>query len=186
MTGGSMTSFAVVLQVWDLSRSSLAVGLLGLTFVPVLFVGLLGGAVVLLAAFLAIESRVSSPLMPLRLFKLRNVATANVVGVMWAAAMFAWFFLSALYMQRVLNYGAAANWAFARIGAMTGSNAESSLEAFGNAMRDRRWIENVASDTEVAGILDRVVRDGEGIAGTVQLRPASMPTAFAPAISVSS
>ena len=57
---------------------------------------------------------------------------------------------------RVLNYGAAANWAFARIGAMTGSNAESSLEAFGNAMRDRRWIENVASDTEVAGILDRL------------------------------
>src|SRR5215218_1805918 len=57
---------------------------------------------------------------------------------------------------RVLNYGAATNWAFARIGAMTGSNAESSLEAFGNAMRDRRWIENVASDTEVAGILDRL------------------------------
>ena len=42
--GGSMTSFAVVLQVWDLSRSSLAVGLLGLTFVPVLLVGLLGGS----------------------------------------------------------------------------------------------------------------------------------------------
>src|SRR4051794_33523764 len=59
---------------------------------------------------------------------------------------------------RVLNYGAAANWAFARIGAMTGSNAESSLEAFGNAMRDRRWIENVASDGEVAGILERLAR----------------------------
>src|SRR3954471_9899203 len=57
---------------------------------------------------------------------------------------------------RVLNYGAATNWAFARIGAMTGSNAESSLEAFGNAMRDRRWIDNVASDAEVAGILDRL------------------------------
>jgi len=42
--GGSMTSFAVVLQVWDLSRSSLAVGLLGLTFVPVLVVGLFGGS----------------------------------------------------------------------------------------------------------------------------------------------
>jgi MFS family permease len=44
MLGSSMTSFAVVLQVWDLSRSSLAVGLLGLTFVPVLVVGLLGGS----------------------------------------------------------------------------------------------------------------------------------------------
>ena len=42
--------------------------------------------------------------MPLRLFRLRNVATANVVGVLWAAAMFAWFFLSALYLQQVLGY----------------------------------------------------------------------------------
>jgi N-acyl-D-glutamate deacylase len=57
---------------------------------------------------------------------------------------------------RVLNYGASANWAFARIGAMTGSNSESSLEGFGNAMRDRRWIDNVASDAEVDGILDRL------------------------------
>jgi N-acyl-D-aspartate/D-glutamate deacylase len=57
---------------------------------------------------------------------------------------------------RVLNYGASTNWAFARIGAMTGSNEESSLEAFGNAMRDRRWVENVASETEVTGILDRL------------------------------
>jgi predicted amidohydrolase len=57
---------------------------------------------------------------------------------------------------RVLNYGASTNWAFARIGAMTGSNEESSLEAFGRAMRDRRWVENVASETEVVGILKRL------------------------------
>lgn len=43
--GSAMTSFAVVLQIWDLSRSSLAVGLLGLTFVPVLIVGLFGGSI---------------------------------------------------------------------------------------------------------------------------------------------
>jgi Major Facilitator Superfamily len=66
--------------------------------------GLLAAAVVLLGVFLAIESRVPSPLMPLRLFRLRNVATANSVGVLWAAAMFAWFFLSALYLQLVLGY----------------------------------------------------------------------------------
>jgi EmrB/QacA subfamily drug resistance transporter len=66
--------------------------------------GLLGAALLFLALFLWIESRVSSPLMPLRLFRLRNVATANVVGVLWAAAMFAWFFLSALYLQLVLGY----------------------------------------------------------------------------------
>jgi EmrB/QacA subfamily drug resistance transporter len=67
-------------------------------------IGLLVAAVLLIAVFLTIESRVSAPLMPLRLFRLRNVATANVVGVLWAAAMFAWFFLSALYLQLVLGY----------------------------------------------------------------------------------
>jgi EmrB/QacA subfamily drug resistance transporter len=66
--------------------------------------GLLGGAVALLAAFLWIESHVRDPLVPLRLLRLRNLATANVVGIFWAAAMFAWFFLSSLYMQLVLGY----------------------------------------------------------------------------------
>jgi MFS family permease len=66
--------------------------------------GLLGAAALLLAVFIAIEARVAHPLMPLTLFTLRNVATANVVGVLWAAAMFAWFFISALYMQLVLGY----------------------------------------------------------------------------------
>jgi EmrB/QacA subfamily drug resistance transporter len=66
--------------------------------------GLLGAAVALMALFLAIEARVSSPLMPLGLFRLRNIAVSNVIGVLWAAAMFAWFFLSALYLQLVLGY----------------------------------------------------------------------------------
>ncbi len=66
--------------------------------------GLLAAAAALMAVFLGIEARVESPLMPLGLFRLRNVATANVLGVLWAAAMFAWFFLSALYLQRVLGY----------------------------------------------------------------------------------
>jgi len=43
--GGSMTSFAVTLQVWDLSHSSFAVGAIGFTFLPVLFLGLLGGSI---------------------------------------------------------------------------------------------------------------------------------------------
>jgi EmrB/QacA subfamily drug resistance transporter len=67
-------------------------------------VSLLLGAAVLLSLFVAIESRVAAPLMPLRLIRLRNMATANVVGILWAAAMFAWFFLSALYLQLVLGY----------------------------------------------------------------------------------
>jgi EmrB/QacA subfamily drug resistance transporter len=67
---------------------------------------LLAIAAVLLAVFLLIEARVTAPLMPLGLFRLRSVATANVVGILWAAAMFAWFFISALYMQIVLGYSA--------------------------------------------------------------------------------
>jgi EmrB/QacA subfamily drug resistance transporter len=66
--------------------------------------GLLGAAAVLLGIFVAIESNVRAPLVPLGLFRLRNVAVSNVVGVLWAAAMFAWFFLSALYLQLVLGY----------------------------------------------------------------------------------
>jgi EmrB/QacA subfamily drug resistance transporter len=66
--------------------------------------GLLATSAVLLTVFVAIESRVPSPLVPLRLLRLRNVAVSNVVGVLWAAAMFAWFFLTALYLQLVLAY----------------------------------------------------------------------------------
>jgi EmrB/QacA subfamily drug resistance transporter len=66
--------------------------------------GLLAAALIILGVFLWIESRVRAPLMPLRLFLSRNIAVANVIGVLWAAAMFAWFFISALYMQLVLHY----------------------------------------------------------------------------------
>ena len=68
--------------------------------------GMLGAAVVLFAAFLFIETRAKAPLMPLGIWKVRNVASANVTGALLAAAMFAWFFLSALYLQRVLGYSA--------------------------------------------------------------------------------
>jgi EmrB/QacA subfamily drug resistance transporter len=66
--------------------------------------GLLAGAVVVFCGFLAVESRVQMPLVPLGLFRLRNLATANGVGVLWAGAMFAWFFLAALYLKLVLHY----------------------------------------------------------------------------------
>jgi EmrB/QacA subfamily drug resistance transporter len=66
--------------------------------------GFLGGALALLVAFLAIEARHPAPLMPLGLFRRRNISVANVVGVLMAAAMFAMFFFSALYLQLVLGY----------------------------------------------------------------------------------
>jgi EmrB/QacA subfamily drug resistance transporter len=66
--------------------------------------GLLAVSGLLLAIFIGIEARAASPLVPLRLFRLRNIAVSNAVGVLWAGAMFAWFFLSALYLQLVLGY----------------------------------------------------------------------------------
>ncbi|MGH8148411.1 MAG: DHA2 family efflux MFS transporter permease subunit [Steroidobacteraceae bacterium] len=65
---------------------------------------LLGIAAALLAAFFVIEAKVAEPLVPLRLFRLRNLAGANAAGVLWAAGLFAWFITSALYLQRVLRY----------------------------------------------------------------------------------
>jgi MFS family permease len=66
--------------------------------------GLLAVSALLLGLFVGIEARVRSPLVPLRLFRLRNIAVSNAVGVLWAGAMFAWFFLTALYLQLVLGY----------------------------------------------------------------------------------
>ena len=67
--------------------------------------GTLGLAAVLLAVFAVIETRVAEPLMPLWHFANRNITIANLIAVLWAASMFAWFFLSTLYMSRVLGYG---------------------------------------------------------------------------------
>jgi MFS family permease len=66
--------------------------------------GLLALALVLLGAFLVIESRVAQPLVPLGLFRHRNLSTANFTAVVSAASMFAFFFLSALYFQLILGY----------------------------------------------------------------------------------
>jgi EmrB/QacA subfamily drug resistance transporter len=65
---------------------------------------LLAAAVALLVLFIALEARVADPMVPLRLFRSRKVSAANVVAVLWAAAMFAWFFVAALFMQIVLRY----------------------------------------------------------------------------------
>jgi EmrB/QacA subfamily drug resistance transporter len=59
---------------------------------------------VLLAAFIFRQARIANPLMPLRLFKIRNVAGSNVLQALLVAGMFGMFFLGALYLQRVLGY----------------------------------------------------------------------------------
>jgi predicted MFS family arabinose efflux permease len=64
------------------------------------------GAAVLLGGFIFTEQRAESPLMPLRLFRNKSLAGANVVGLMLGASIFSMFFLLTLYMQQVLGYSA--------------------------------------------------------------------------------
>jgi MFS family permease len=66
--------------------------------------GLGGFSLALLVAFVIREARASNPLVPLRIFRSRNVAGANVIQVLSVAGMFGMFFLGALYLERVLGY----------------------------------------------------------------------------------
>ena len=68
--------------------------------------GLLGGAAALVAAFVAIESRSRSPLLPLRIFRLRALSSANVTMAIVGAVTFSEFFILTLYVQDVLHYSA--------------------------------------------------------------------------------
>jgi EmrB/QacA subfamily drug resistance transporter len=58
----------------------------------------------LLAAFLHRQATIANPLMPLRLFRSRNVAGSNALQALLVAGMFGMFFLGALYLQKVLGY----------------------------------------------------------------------------------
>jgi EmrB/QacA subfamily drug resistance transporter len=68
--------------------------------------GLGGVSVALVAGFVARQARVPTPLMPLRLFRSRNVTGANLVMALLVIGFFGMFFLGALYMQRILGYDA--------------------------------------------------------------------------------
>jgi EmrB/QacA subfamily drug resistance transporter len=96
--GAAAITGAMVLAVYAIVNGNTA----GWTSLQTL--GLLGVAVAILGAFVAWEARSSAPLLPLGIFRHRNLSVANAVGVLWAAAMFALFFLSALYLQLVLGY----------------------------------------------------------------------------------
>jgi EmrB/QacA subfamily drug resistance transporter len=67
-------------------------------------VSLLALSVVLIAAFIGIELRSKAPLVPFRIFRLRTLTGANVVGILLGASLFSMFFFISLYMQQVLGY----------------------------------------------------------------------------------
>ena len=67
-------------------------------------VSLLAISATLFAAFVAIELRSKAPLIPFRIFRLRTLTGANVVGILLGASLFSMFFFISLYMQQVLGY----------------------------------------------------------------------------------
>ncbi len=69
-------------------------------------VGLIAGAVALLATFVAIESRSRSPLMPFSIFRLRTLRGADIVALLIGMSLFSMFFFVSLYMQQVLGFSA--------------------------------------------------------------------------------
>ena len=65
---------------------------------------LIAGAVVLLIAFVMIESRQRQPLMPFSIFRLRTLRGADIVGLLLGMSLFSMFFFISLYLQNVLHY----------------------------------------------------------------------------------
>ena len=98
VAGALTITAALVLAIYAIVNGNLIGWLSGQTL------GTFAAVIALLLVFVYIESRAHTPMIPLRLFRRRNITVANIVGVLWAAAMFAWFFMSALYMQLVLGY----------------------------------------------------------------------------------
>jgi EmrB/QacA subfamily drug resistance transporter len=92
MTSGLMIGVYAILQVSEK----------GWTSGEVLGLGAL--SLVLLTAFVLRQARIPNPLMPLRLFRSRNVTGANLVLILLVVGMFGMFFLGALYLQQILGY----------------------------------------------------------------------------------
>jgi EmrB/QacA subfamily drug resistance transporter len=92
LTGGLMLGVYTILEVGEQGWGSTRTLTLG------------AASLALLAAFITRQARVASPLMPLRLFRSRQVAGANVVQALLVVGMFGMFFLGALYLQQILGY----------------------------------------------------------------------------------
>src|SRR3989475_5190178 len=123
--------------------------------------GLLAGAVALVLAFVAIELRSPSPLLPLRIFRLRSLTAANAAMAIVGSVAFSEFFLLTLYLQNVLHYSAmqsgAAFVAFAGTVVVTSNIAQVVVGRFG--VRPTLTAGLLASAVSV-GALTRLPVDG--------------------------
>jgi EmrB/QacA subfamily drug resistance transporter len=99
--GGVLVTASLMLGVFTIVKPAAE---LGWTAPRTLVLG--AGSLLLFAGFIAREATAASPLMPLRIFRSRNVVGANLIQGVGAAGMFGISFLGALYLQRVLRYDA--------------------------------------------------------------------------------
>jgi EmrB/QacA subfamily drug resistance transporter len=99
IAGAALITSALMLAVYTIVKPAAE---LGWTSGRTLLLGAI--SVTLLVAFLVRQTRTPSPLMPLRIFRSRNVSGANLIQALTVAGMFGMFFLGALYMQRVLGF----------------------------------------------------------------------------------
>lgn len=97
--GAALVTAALMLGVYAIVASDAN----GLSSARTLGLGAL--ALALLVAFVVRQARTARPLMPLRMFRSRNLSGANLVQALMVAAFFGFFFLGSLDMQRVLHYG---------------------------------------------------------------------------------
>ena len=100
VAGATSVTAGLMLLVYALTRAAESGWGDATTFV------LLAGSALLIASFVAIELRSTAPLLPLRIFRGRTLAAANVIAVLVGALAFSQFFLLTLYMQQVLHYSA--------------------------------------------------------------------------------
>jgi EmrB/QacA subfamily drug resistance transporter len=96
--GALTVTASLMLLVYAVTRTADSGWMNGLTLM------LLAASAVLMAAFLAIEFRSPAPLLPMRIFRNRTLAAANVIALLVGTIMFSQFFLQTLYMQDVLHY----------------------------------------------------------------------------------
>jgi predicted MFS family arabinose efflux permease len=100
-TAGAVTvTGSLMLLVYGLTQSTNA------GWASLQTIGVLAGSAVLMAAFLALELRSRSPLVPLGFFRRRTPTGANIVGLGLGTTVFGMFFLLSLYMQQVLGFSA--------------------------------------------------------------------------------
>ena len=98
VVGSVLITVALMLAIYAIIQAT------GYGWVSAHTLGYGGVAVVMLAGFFVLESRLANPIMPLRILRTKTLLNSSVVRGFLAAGAFTTFFLGALYFENVLGY----------------------------------------------------------------------------------